>query len=194
MAKDRNTRGAHVRDELIWSFVATLMLTGIMRGSQETGVTRMDIPLMLGTIVTADRDRAKFWGFILHMVNGLLFGVVYAAVFHSWRRASPLLGALIGFFHGLLVLATAIPLLPGLHPRMASSFTGPQPTTGLEPPGFLGMNYGRRTPVITVLAHMVYGAIIGQFYEVRPEPPPSLLGRDHSMIAEDVAALSTRNR
>jgi len=93
------------------------------------------------------------------------------------------------------VLATALPLLPGVHPRMASDFTGPQPTTGLEPPGFLATNYGRRTPVVTVLAHMVYGAIIGHFYEVRPRRrPATLLRRDRTMIAEDVAALRSRDR
>jgi hypothetical protein len=33
----------------------------------------------------------------------------------------------------------------------------------LEPPGFLLLNYGIGTPVVTVLAHIAYGAIIGAF-------------------------------
>jgi hypothetical protein len=33
----------------------------------------------------------------------------------------------------------------------------------LEPPGFLLVNYGRQTPLATVLAHVAYGAIVGGF-------------------------------
>ena len=31
------------------------------------------------------------------------------------------------------------------------------------PPGFMLLNYGRATPIATVLGHMAYGAIIGLF-------------------------------
>ncbi|MFG2639651.1 hypothetical protein ACGFYP_01510 [Streptomyces sp. NPDC048370] len=33
----------------------------------------------------------------------------------------------------------------------------------LEPPGFLMLNYGPSTPVVTALAHIVYGAVVGGF-------------------------------
>jgi hypothetical protein len=36
-------------------------------------------------------------------------------------------------------------------------------TRVLEPPGFLAPNYGRRTPMIALLVHVVYGAIVGAF-------------------------------
>jgi len=76
------------------------------------------------------------------------------------------MGAAFGTLHGLVVLIALLPLLPGLHPRMASERRGPEPTRALEPPGFLGLNYGRRTPLVTVFAHIVYGAILGGFYRV----------------------------
>jgi hypothetical protein len=31
----------------------------------------------------------------------------------------------------------------------------------VEPPGFLMLNYGRNTFLITLLAHIAYGAIVG---------------------------------
>jgi hypothetical protein len=65
------------------------------------------------------------------------------------------------------VLTAALPTLPGLHPRMASEQRGPTPTRQLEPPGFLALNYGRRTPLSVVLAHLLYGGILGAFYRVR---------------------------
>jgi hypothetical protein len=31
----------------------------------------------------------------------------------------------------------------------------------LEPPGLLGLNYGTRTPTVTLFAHGVYGVLLG---------------------------------
>ena len=40
-------------------------------------------------------------------------------------------------------------------------------TRQLEPPGFLALNYGARTPVSVVVAHLVFGIVLGAFYVVR---------------------------
>jgi len=37
---------------------------------------------------------------------------------------------------------------------MASEQRGPEPTRALEPPGVLALNYGRQTPVVTLVAHV----------------------------------------
>ncbi len=66
----------------------------------------------------------------------------------------------------LFILAVAMPLLPALHPRMASEQQGPTPTMQLEPPGFLALHYGRRTPLTVLLAHIAYGALLGAFYHL----------------------------
>jgi len=150
---------------LLWSFVATLFLTGLMSGSQNMGLTRMNIPYMLGTMVTPDRDRAKLAGSFLHFLNGWMFAFLYTAAFDSWRKAGWWRGAAIGIVHALFVLAVGVPLLPALHPRMAGEEYGPSPTKQLEPPGFMALHYGPRTPISVVLAHVIYGAILGQFYQ-----------------------------
>ncbi len=155
------------RGTLLWGFVGTVVLTSLMAGSQGLGLTRMNIPFMLGTMVTPNRDRAKLVGFAVHFLNGWLFAAVYAAAFQSWRRATWWLGAAVGLVHALFVLLAAMPVLPALHPRMASEQHGPTPTRQLEPPGFLALNYGRRTPLSVLLAHLLYGGILGAFYRVR---------------------------
>jgi hypothetical protein len=33
----------------------------------------------------------------------------------------------------------------------------------LEPPGFLLRNYGRQTPLATLVSHVAYGSIVGGF-------------------------------
>jgi uncharacterized membrane protein YagU involved in acid resistance len=150
----------------LWGFVGTVVLTGLMAATQGLGLTRMSLPFMLGTMFTADRDRAKLVGFAVHLVNGWLFAVVYAATFESWGRVSWWRGAAIGLVHGLFVLLAGVSLLPSIHPRMASEQQGPTPTRQLEPPGFLALNYGRRTPLSVLLAHLVYGGILGAFYRL----------------------------
>jgi hypothetical protein len=152
------------RGTALWGFVGTVVLTGLMSGGHGLGLTRMSLPYMLGTMFTPDRDRARLVGFLVHVVNGWLFALIYAAAFESWRRTTWWLGALIGLVHGAFVLLAGVSLIPALHPRMASEQQGPTPTRQLEPPGFMALNYGRRTPIVLLLAHLVYGAILGAFY------------------------------
>jgi hypothetical protein len=54
-------------------------------------------------------------------------------------------------------------LLPLVHPRMGNPMSASDSVARLEPPGFLMMNYGRRTPVVVLVAHVAYGAIVGGF-------------------------------
>jgi hypothetical protein len=151
---------------LLWGFVATMVLTTIMQGGQSLGLSRMSLPFMVGTMFTGNRDRAPMFGFLTHLLNGWLFAILYAGAFESWQQATWWLGASIGLVHAIAVLLALMPVLSGFHPRMASEQRGPEPTRMLEPPGFLGLNYGRRTPLLLIAAHLVYGAILGGFYQV----------------------------
>ena len=154
----------NVASALLWGFVATLVMTTIMSASHGLGLSRMSIPFMLGTMFTPDRNRAPFVGFLVHIAMGWIFAFLYAAGFQTLGRATWWMGAVAGVVHGLVVLIALMPLLPGLHPRMASEHQGPEPTRNLEPPGFLALNYGRQTPLAALVAHLVYGAVLGGFY------------------------------
>jgi hypothetical protein len=151
---------------LFWGFVGTIVLTTLMSGSQGAGLTRMNLPYMLGTMFTPSRDRAKLVGFGLHVLNGWIFSLLYVIAFQSWHRATWWLGAGIGLIHAGFVLTAGMRVVPGMHPRMASEQYGPTVTRQLEPPGFLARNYGIRTPISVVAAHVIYGAILGGFYHL----------------------------
>lgn len=144
-----------------FGFIATVALTAILVGAQLMGRTRMDIPMMLGTIVVEDPDRARVVGSLMHLVNGQFFAIFYAAGFTLLDEANLWLGGLFGFLHGTAALTLIIPVLPGFHPRMASDRQGPKGDVILEPPGLLGLNYGRATALVTLAAHVVYGALLG---------------------------------
>src|SRR5438067_7195705 len=151
---------------LVWGFASTILLTTLMAGSQGLGLTRMNLPYMLGTMFTPDRDRAKVLGVVLHLLNGYAFSLVYVAAFHMWGGATWWKGALIGLVHSGFVLTAGMPALPGLHPRMASERRGPTIVRQLEPPGFLALHYGIRTPISVVIAHIAFGIVLGSFYRV----------------------------
>jgi hypothetical protein len=155
----------NVASWLVWGFAATVVLTAILSGSQSLGLTRMNLPYILGTMLTPDRDRAKAIGVLVHLLNGWVFSLVYVAAFHQWGGPAWWKGAAIGAVHAAFVLVAGMPALPGLHPRMASEARGPTVVRQLEPAGFLALNYGRRTPISVLLAHLAFGAILGWFYQ-----------------------------
>jgi hypothetical protein len=152
---------------LLWGFASTVVLTSILAGSQGFGMTRMNIPYLLGTIFTPDRDRAKLIGIFLHFLNGWIFSLLYVAAFQVLGWSTWWFGALIGLVQAIFILALALPALPALHPRMANEQYGPMVARQLEPPGFLGLHYGIRTPISVLLAHAIFGAILGGFYVIR---------------------------
>jgi hypothetical protein len=151
---------------LLWGFVASLVVTAVMEGAMGLGLSRMSLPMILGTMFTANRDRAGIVGFLAHLMLGWILAFVYAMAFESWNVATWWAGAGIGIFHVLVVLVGVMPFLPNVHPRMASEHRGPQPTRQLEPPGFMALNYGRRTPLVALVAHVLYGTVIGAFYRL----------------------------
>ena len=149
---------------LAGGFLGTLVLTTALRAANELGLTRIDLPFLLGTAVTEDRARAKALGYLLHLVAGELFALVYFAIFSAIDTNGWAVGALFGLLHGV-VSATALVgvLLPVVHPRMGSTLSAADSSPLLEPPGFLMRNYGRGTLIATLLAHIAYGAFVGGF-------------------------------
>jgi hypothetical protein len=145
----------------IFGLIATAALSAVMIGAQLAGFTRLDLPLMLGSIVFHDPDRARVSGFFIHLVNGQAFALGYAAVFAASGEATWWVGGLLGVLHGAVALLVIVPLLPGIHPHMASERAGLSSGAMLEPPGLLGLNYGRETPVVTMLAHVAFGVALG---------------------------------
>jgi hypothetical protein len=149
---------------LLGGFAGTLVLTTALTAASELRITRMDIPFLLGTAFTDDRSRARVAGYALHFVTGLLFALLYYAGFVVLGRAGWQTGAAFGLLHGLFAGTTLVNvLLPVVHPRMGTPTSAANSAPLLEPPGFMLLNYGRATPIVTLLAHVVYGAIIGAF-------------------------------
>ena len=143
-------------------FVATLVMTTIMRGASEFGLTRIDFALLLGTAVSDNRRKARAFGYVFHFVVGILFALVYAWFFYVTGRSGWLIGALLGTLHAVFdgtVLVNI--LLPLVHPRIATAETAANDIALIEPPGFLLLNYGRNSFIVALVAHLAFGIVIG---------------------------------
>jgi hypothetical protein len=151
-----------VAPSIAGGLLGTLVLTTAVRGASELGLTRMDLTFLLGSIVTGRRLRAKAWGVALHLAVGVTFALMYGAIFAALGRSGPWFGALLGALHAVFsgtILVNV--LLPIVHPRMGTPDSSARETPLIEPPGFLMSNYGRSTFLVSLVAHMAYGAIVG---------------------------------
>jgi hypothetical protein len=147
--------------------IGTLAMATIIKGASELGMTRMDLALLLGTVVTPNRRKARAIGYIFYFVLGGVFAEAYGAFFAIIGRSSWQLGALLGALHAIFTATVLVSvLLPVVHPRMATSDTAANDITLIEPPGFLMLNYGRSTVLVTLVAHIAYGALVGLIVKI----------------------------
>jgi hypothetical protein len=152
---------------MIWGLIATVAMTTILQGAQGLGLSRLSLPFLAGTFFTGDRQWAVAVGFVLYVIGGWLFAFLYFLLFASLGLYTWWFGTLAGLLHGLFLLACGLPLLPYVHPRMATEYDGASTTRQLEPPGFMGLNYGRRTPLTTLAGQAVYGAVLGGLPQIQ---------------------------
>lgn len=151
----------------LWGLIATVAMTSVLQGAQGLGLSRLSIPFLVGTMFTSNRRKATILGFSVYVLGGWGFALVYYLLFGSIGQYSWWIGAGLGLLHGLLLLVLALPLLPFVHPRMASNFDGAKARPQLEPPGFLGLNYGGGTPHALLVGQSLYGLILGGLAELQ---------------------------
>jgi len=166
---------------LLWGLIATLAMTSILEASRGLGFSRLSLPFLIGTFFTSRRGSAIILGFVLYTIGGWLFAFIYFLLFASVGIYTWWFGALAGLVHGLFLLTCALPLLPFVHPRMASEYHSASSLRQLEPPGFLALNYGYHTPLSTLAALVIYGAALGAFVEAERAAGLSCLGEQLSL-------------
>lgn len=150
----------------VGGLIATAVMTTMLEGAQLLGHSRLSLPFLFGTFVTGDRHRAIVLGYVLYLIGGWLFAFLYGIAFEALHESNWWLGLLLGFAHGLFLVSVFLPMLPYVHPRIASEFDGPDAQRRIEPPGSFGLHYGRMTPIWTVAAQSVFGVIMALAYPV----------------------------
>lgn len=101
----------------------------------------------------------------------MLFSVFDVGSENAWW-----VGALFGVGHGLLA-GVMMGMMHKMHPRMrggmeTSIVAGAAPggpndgSLLLEPPGLFAKNYGPASPPGVVMAHVIYGTVVGLVYSI----------------------------
>lgn len=148
----------------VGGLIATVVMTTVLEGAQLIGHSRLSLPFLFGTYATGDRYRAIVLGYVFYLIGGWIFAFLYGIAFEALNRSDWWFGLLLGFIHGMFLIAVFLPMLPYVHPRIASEFDGPDAQHRLEPPGAFGLHYGRMTPFWTVVAQSIFGVIVALAY------------------------------
>lgn len=143
--------------------VGTVAMTAVMMmGSVMMGL-KMDMPMTLGTMLLPKGNAAWAMGLMMHLMMGIIFFIIYAAVMDGLGITSAIAGwaALFGVVHGVLA-GMSFGMMPMVHPRMAT-----EPAVGVgkvAAPGFMGLSLGMMAPMAIIGVHAVYGLVGGAVY------------------------------
>ena len=132
-----------------------ILVIAIVRGAGWASGAQADLCLLLGTVLTGDTNSmAWIVGCVGQLVIAGAAAVVYAVLFERvMNRAGAVIGVLIAIPH-VVIAGLAVGFLPGA--RLLDA--------GIAPPGAF-MEY-RGTVVLAgfVVAHIVFGAVMGVSY------------------------------
>lgn len=116
----------------------------------------LDIETLIGSIFTARVDPfTRKVGLIAFLFISGISAFAYSFIFWSARRSGAMIGSQLALFH-YLISGFLVGLLPAFHPLIPGV---------MVPPGFYMTNMGFTTSVMFFIAHLVYGALFGQFFD-----------------------------
>jgi hypothetical protein len=138
---------------LIWSgLVAFVSSTWLLMALRRVGATRF-LPRAYWScaLFGSTRDSALVAaGLVRSLTMIAVIPFIYAFAFAYVERAEALTGLVFGLVHGL-VAGLALPFAA-------------RRCAGALPPGVMGWNLGRLTPLVLLLVHAVYGTLLGYIY------------------------------
>jgi hypothetical protein len=151
--------------KMIWGGVTgSLVMTVLMIIGRLIGFTDLDLEIIVGSMFDPQLTLSTwFLGLGLHLAAGITFSFIYYYLFQAskqnptWYR-----GAGLGLFHGLLS-GFMMGFLQDFHPFLIKEH--PVPYGFLMDPGFFALNYGIQSAAAFILLHVVYGGIVGGFYQ-----------------------------
>ena len=142
------------------------------------GFTRLDLPLVLGTVVTEDPDRARVAGFFMHLVIGQGFALGYAPTFALLGRASWWLGGLLGVRPRRVSRSPcSCRCSPRVNPNMASERAGRSRPPPSNRPGRSASTTAPETPAVTIVAHLLFGIALGALLHAPDVATPARVRR-----------------
>lgn len=146
---------------ILWGVVATVVFTLFSLMGKAMGMTRMDLLDLLGSaVLTPGTGASKMLGAAMHHMNGAILAVawVYGAALLEVQAdwVSAVIWGAILWVLALLMMTT----IGSVHPAIRD---GRQ-----DDPGPAATNFGKMTPVGSLMGHLVYGLVLGLTYGAWP--------------------------
>jgi len=137
--------------------VGAVLITIMLSIAIVSGFRVMDFSMMWGTLIGLPIGwPAWMVGFVIHLLVGGVFALIYAALFKVFSGAGALRGGLIGIGHALIT-GLLIALLPLVHPLMNTGrMSSPRPYFG---------SHGMPGVLFYFALHIVYGTTVGWLYQ-----------------------------
>ena len=119
---------------------------------------RMNLFLMLGTMMTRNESMAYAMGAMMHAVMSIGFALIHVALFVAFDIDSNLAawGVLFGFVHWM-ISGMGLGMLRTMHPLIRS---GEMPG-----PGAFAISFPPMTAAGFFMMHILFGVLVGAFYE-----------------------------
>jgi hypothetical protein len=135
--------------------LGAVVMTALMAMARAMGMP-VNLEMVLGTMIGGAPSLASWiMGFIIHLMAGGIFALIYAVGFEYWtHRADWLVGLGFGVIHTLFS-GVLLAMIPAMHPLVPEQMPAPGP--------FMS-NLGMMGVLAFFILHLIYGAIVGAMY------------------------------
>jgi hypothetical protein len=155
--------------------VAGAVVMSIIMAMARAMAMPVNLEMMLGTMMGGPPSLANWiMGFIIHLVAGGIFALIYAAGFeYLTHRADWLVGVGFGVIHSLFA-GLLMAVMPAMHPLIPEA---------LPAPGAFMLNLGLMGVLAEIILHLIYGAVVGAMYgPMIPRPVGPSAQRAHGRV------------
>lgn len=140
---------------IIAGMAGTVVMSIVLLLAPRMGMPKMDIVGMLGTMF--NKEGSPVLGWIMHFMLGIIFALIYAALWTAGIGApTPLWGLIFGAVHWL-VSGLMMGVVPMMHAGVRAGT--------VEAPGIFMSNSGGAMAFMGgLIGHMLYGLIVALVY------------------------------
>jgi hypothetical protein len=145
---------SNVRSAVKVGFIATLMMEIFLRVTDSIFNHQVNFAWLNGTSLGLDPMSATTLipGYLIFLFGGIAFAYLFQRFV---RNKTVVTGILFGVFFAMVVVA-------GLIVMPLTGMTHPLVKAGVIPnPGFFGLGFGPIAGIFSLLAHVIYGAVLG---------------------------------
>ena len=139
---------------IVAGLAGTVVISMIMAMAPKMGMPKMAIWEMLGSMFSKDGNNTLGW--IIHFMMGVIFAIIYAALWAAGIGSATLLsGVIFGVVH-FLIAGLMMGGMPMMHAGIKAGT--------MQAPGVLMLNSGAMGFMGGLVGHAVYGLVVALVY------------------------------